>query len=255
MNAELQELEARNAVLRAVAHSLTEPERARFLAHVAEQWPRLRGADVADVLDITTDHDMFLSRTEPFFERFGEQLPQDVRLSAAIHAVIILGEELTPARVIARLQRAGVTEAPRYPEVEVGLLGRDPGRSPNYDVNHLMLRARAEQGMRAAGVPEDVITEFRASVRHHDDQPGFSRNAADIARWVTFADRWTPLPGKIYDPLADLAVILTYADATDGPKGSEEFQQALANLRSHLDMRAPQTIAAGLAAFFGRTPE
>lgn len=246
-----------HAALMAVTHSLTAAERTLFLGKVARRYPRLDGAGVADVLDLTTDHDMFLDKTEPFYEKFGGHLPEGAGHATilAVHAIIILELELTPARVTCFLQRAGVLEAPRYPEVEVGLWAHADrvqvqsgsiGVRPS-DGNHLLLMARAEQGMRAAGIPESEITEFRASVRR-TETPGFSRNVADIAKWVTLADKYTEMPRKAYDPMDDLAVVLAWASAEPG----DPDYQALDNLRSHLDMRAPETVKASLSPFFGR---
>jgi hypothetical protein len=251
VNLEVQEHEEHHAALMAVAHALTEAERVLLLGNVARQYPRLQGAEVADVLDTTTDHDMFLDQTEPFFERFSDQVPQDVRLSAALHAIILLKRGLTPGRVIALLQRAGLAEAPRYPEVEAGLRAyehEEPGDASVTDANHLLVMARAEQGMRAAGIPEHVITEFRASVRAGGPSC-FSRNVADIAAWVTLVDRYTPMPRRAYDPTDDIAVIL--AGLADLPLSARQLK-AEANLRSHLNMRAPETIKSSLRSYFGK---
>lgn len=257
----------RDAALMAVAHSLTTAERVLFLGKVARDYPRLRGADVADVLDLTTDHDMFLDRTEPFFERFADQVPGTPALIFAVHLIILMGWGLTPARVWVVLQRAGVVDPPRYPEVEVGLRAYDdrvPVQSGSIgvsapDANHLVLKARAEQGMRAAGVPESVITGFRESVRP-TGIPGYGQNMADIARWVTLVDGYTPMPRKVYDPVGDLAVVVMFAELhaqalglADSPDGSQ-VATAVANLRSHLDLRSVETAKSSLAAFFGREP-
>jgi hypothetical protein len=251
MNLEVQAHEERHAALMAVQGALTEAERVLLLGNAVRRFgPRMDGAGVADVLDITTNHDMFLAETEPFLERFAPQLPQDAPLGAAMHAVILLKRELTPARVISLLQRAGVMEAPHFPEVEAGLWVYEACHERQVDANHLLIKARAEQGMRAAGVPERVITQFRESVRK-TGIPGFSRNAADIAVWVTLVDRYTPMPRKVYEPVHDLAVILNCSHRDYG-MGGHDFQQALANLRSHLDLRAVETAEAGLNGFFGR---
>jgi hypothetical protein len=254
-NAELREHEERNAALRAVQHALTAEETAQFMDEAARTWPMFRqeGYTVADVLDHTLNYDEFLEHTEPFYHRFASQLPQDVRTGAAVHAFIILGRVLAPARVISLLQRAGMTAPPRFPEVEVGLLAREGFKA---DANHLLLRVRAEQGMRAAGVPESLITEFRASLRE-TGECGYSPNVADIARWVTFTDRYTALPRKIYDPVPDLATVLASAAAGNLLADSDPSGQvgaALASLRAHLDMLTPETIAACLYPFFGRMP-
>lgn len=246
----------RDAALMAVAHALTDAQSVECM-HRFKDVTGLSpaGMTVADVLDCTTDHDMFLDQTEPFLERFARQMPQDVPLSAALHAVILLGKTLTPGRVIALLQRAGMTEVPRYPEVEVGLRVRESdlgGVAQVSDANHLVLKARAEQGMRAAGVPEAGITEFRASVRE-TGIPGFSRSAADIAAWVTLVDRTTAMSRKVYDPVHDLAVVLAWADFLGGPDGGE-VRLSLDNLRSHLDMRDVETIKSSLFPFHGKGP-
>jgi hypothetical protein len=254
MTPQQMEAEERHAALMAVAHSLNGDEQMTLLRDVGNRWPHLHGATVADVLDYTTDYDEFLGQTELFFERFADQLPdtgpRGYATIIAAHAIILLGLELTPARVAYFLQRAGVIEAPRYPEVEVGLLAYTELRA-HVDANHLLLMARAEQGMRAAGVPEDEITEFRTTVRRHDI-PGFSRNVADIAAWVTLVDRYTELPCRVYDPTDDIAVILSWLTmhGVDAP-----VRPAMSNLRSHFDMRAPETIKASLLSFFGRDPE
>lgn len=252
MNLEVQEHEERHAALMAVAHALTEAERASLLGNAVRRYHGLDGAEVADVLDLTTDHDEFLDKTEPFLERYGAQLPQDARLNAAMHAILLLKRELTPGRLISLLQRAGMTEVPRYPSVEVGLWAQDIEAPAGFwlAANSVMLRARAEQGLRAAGVPESEVTEFRNSVRE-TGIAGQQFNVGDIAEWVTFADRYTSLPRKVYDPVYDLAVVLEWAGFLGGPDGGEA-RLSLDNLRSHLDLRAVETAEASLRAFFGR---
>ena len=54
--------------LLAVARALTEDETRQLLANTAARWPRCAGADVADILDLTDNHGLFLETTEPFFE-------------------------------------------------------------------------------------------------------------------------------------------------------------------------------------------
>ena len=48
---------------------LTSEERALVLGLCARLYPRLRGAGVADILDILWDHDQFLDYLEPFYEK------------------------------------------------------------------------------------------------------------------------------------------------------------------------------------------
>jgi hypothetical protein len=52
-------------VVMAADHCLTDTERNRFLSVLAERYPNMRGADVADVLDIFADADMYLDISEP----------------------------------------------------------------------------------------------------------------------------------------------------------------------------------------------
>jgi hypothetical protein len=255
--------EERHAALMAVSCTLTAAEQVSFLGHAVRMWPRMEGATVADVLDYTTDYDMYLAKTEAFFEKFAEQMPDDLNYAPRIvaHVILILGLPLTPGRVLSFLQRAGVVDPPRFPEVEVGLHASRPapglvnfGHTP--DANHLLLMARARQGLRAAGTGENVITEFRETVRRYDDKPGYSRNAADIAKWVTLVDRYTEMPRRVYDPTDDIALVLGAVASDAGAWASPaEIGQALRNLRSHLDMRAPETIKSSLCGFYGKVPE
>lgn len=53
-----------------VQEILTQHERERFLATVLRFMPRLRGAHVADVLDMLHDQDFCLVLTEPAYEVF-----------------------------------------------------------------------------------------------------------------------------------------------------------------------------------------
>lgn len=253
MTLDQMQADERRAALMALQHALDPGERVLFMAKAIRRWPifEAEGVTPADVLDYTDDYDEFLNETEPFFEQFADQLPDNVSLRSAAHVLILLGKKLTPARVIALVQRAGMTEVPRYPEVEVGIIATVGGlRAELVDANHLLLMARAEQGLRAAGIPEHVITEFRNSVRQ-PATPGYSRNAADIACWVTFVDRWTEMPRKVYEPTRDLAVVVAWADLLGGPDGGE-VRLSLDNLRSHLDMRAVETIDASLRSFYGK---
>jgi hypothetical protein len=242
----------------AVQHALTAAEIVQFMDSAIRRFPgfEAEGVTPADVLDYTTEYDAFLGVTEPFFEKFGAQMPQDVRLSAVLHAVILLDRELTPGRVWSVLQRAGMVDPPRYPDVEAGLLAEGSYRDWPDDVNHLMVKARAEQGMRAAGVPEHEITEFRNSVRA-TGIPGYGQNMADIAKWVTLVDRFTPLPRKVYDPTDDIAVVLmaSWDFRLANGRTPPELAGSLANLRSHLDMRTAETIKSSLLTAYGRTPE
>jgi hypothetical protein len=100
----------RDAALNAVAHALTMKERQQFLAAVARQWPRLVGAHVNDVLEYTTDYDLFLGQTEPFYAQLPVDFPGGPAVIFALHALIILGQPLTTTRVLKLLIRAGVID-------------------------------------------------------------------------------------------------------------------------------------------------
>lgn len=106
---------AHHAELTAVAHALTAGEREQFLAKTS-RWPGMDGAEVADILDLTTDHDEFLDQTEPFFEMHGDELPDGLNYAPlfAAHALIILGRPLTVRAVHALLVKAGCMDAPDY---------------------------------------------------------------------------------------------------------------------------------------------
>ena len=100
--------EQKHDAVMAVADALTVDEQAEFLRIVAEQWPGLRGAHVADVLDIAADHDMFLDVTEPFYEAHEAELPESMGMPYATRALVILGRELTVPAVTGLLTRAGL---------------------------------------------------------------------------------------------------------------------------------------------------
>jgi hypothetical protein len=94
-----------------IQESLTDAEVRQFLDEAARRWPRTDGAHVADVLELTTSHDMFLDQTEPFFDVFGDLLPTGTPNTAVLHLLIILGRELTVANLTAVLTRAGLVPA------------------------------------------------------------------------------------------------------------------------------------------------
>jgi hypothetical protein len=59
--------------------AVTEDERRAFL----DRFPRLRGAYVADVLDILDNHDEYLDVLEPMHEEHGADVPNKRVLTAA----------------------------------------------------------------------------------------------------------------------------------------------------------------------------
>lgn len=94
--------------LLAVARALTEDEQRNLTASAAARWPRIAGADAADVLDLTDNADMFLDLTEAFFAEHAGELPDVRGLRYAAHALIILGRPLTAAAVLDLIRRAGL---------------------------------------------------------------------------------------------------------------------------------------------------
>jgi hypothetical protein len=230
MTPDQQHREEQHAALMAVTFALNSVDQAYIRQTVAARWPLMNGAGVADILEHTTSYDMFLAETEPFYEKFASQLPDKCPATIfVLHALILLGRELSPAKVLAFLQRAGACDAPRYPHVEAGILNEDGSLS-----NSLLIMARAEHALRAGGVDEGTLTVFRLSVRRAG-VPGYARNIGDIARWVTLVDKYTPLTGPKYDPIPDLAVVLLAAyDANYRSRTSPEHAHALTNLREHI---------------------
>lgn len=93
-----------------IQEALTDEETRQFLEEATRRWPGTEGAHVADVLDLTTDHDMFLDQTEPFFE--AHVVPGPAPHTAALHLLIILGRELTMENLTEVLTRAGLIPAP-----------------------------------------------------------------------------------------------------------------------------------------------
>jgi hypothetical protein len=239
--------EETHAMLMAVTAALSEAEQRTLLDEAYKRYPRLHGALVADILEYTDNWDEFLNITEPFFELFRDQFPGDLNIRIAAHALILLGRPLTPPRIMALLQKAGVTAVPRYPDVVAGIVTED-----GEDANTLLISARAEQGMRAAGVDEGVITDYRLSVRHAT-VIGYARNTGDIAAWVTLADCHTPMPRKPYEPLHDLAVVVLAAhDGNYRSRTSPELAQALANLREHADLHDLASTETSLRLMLGK---
>src|ERR1700722_17978771 len=104
----------RDAALIAGAHALTVEEREQFLAKTS-RWRGMDGAGVADVLDLTVEHDEFLGQTETFYARLAPgALPAGPALIFALHALIILGRPLTVAAVKQLLVKAGITDDDSY---------------------------------------------------------------------------------------------------------------------------------------------
>lgn len=59
-----------------VEHLLTESEKETFLANIGAAFPNLRGAQVADVIDILCDHDMHLEVTEPLYDEHATEIQE-----------------------------------------------------------------------------------------------------------------------------------------------------------------------------------
>jgi hypothetical protein len=114
---QMQERE-RHTALMAVAHALTADERAQFLAKTS-RWRGMDGAEVADILDLTVEHDEFLGQTEPFFTEHDAMMPDGLNYAPlyAAHALIILDQRLTYGRVMKLLFRAGVLDTEHEAQV------------------------------------------------------------------------------------------------------------------------------------------
>lgn len=99
----------RDRALGAVAAALTPGECAAMMtAGCGATGMSMGGIEPADLLDYTTDHDMFLDRTEPFFDRYMEWLPSTPGCIFAVHAIILTGRTLSFLAVLELLQRAGL---------------------------------------------------------------------------------------------------------------------------------------------------
>lgn len=99
-----REREEYHDALMAVSRALTSAEAVGVCVEAVRRWPRMQGAGVADVLAITTDHDLFLNETESFPD--WDQLPDFRGNTAAMHALILLGRPLTLDEVLALVRRA-----------------------------------------------------------------------------------------------------------------------------------------------------
>jgi len=249
--------ENEHAAIMAVTGVLSEAQQRAIMDEAYRRWPRMCGALVADILEYTSSYDQFLDQTEPFYELWGEQIP-DCLSSApriAMHALILLGHPLNIGRVVALLQKAGVTEAPRYPDAEVGILPEG-----GVEADALRIFQRAEQAMRADQVDEDVITVYRQSVRRVS-RPGYARNIGDIAAWVTLVDGAAEPVPEPYSPLHDLGVVLAAFQELTGRsnppahiRAVSPVLSALARLREHLDLSTAETAEAGLRALIEKGP-
>jgi hypothetical protein len=93
-----------------VAKRLTETEREQLVERVVAANPRLRGAEVADILDIFADGDVMIDVTERFYEEHGDDLPGgercDERPLAVIAAAILQPDDMRP--LVERLCQADV---------------------------------------------------------------------------------------------------------------------------------------------------
>lgn len=122
--------------LMAISRALTPAERALIEDIAASRWPRMRGADTPDILDILSQHDAHVAQLEAFYERTrGELLPGPAARFAAYAVLMLTGRiELPP--VLELLGRAGMLvtvgtgdDAPATPEERLllAIFNRDPG--------------------------------------------------------------------------------------------------------------------------------
>jgi hypothetical protein len=238
--------EERDAALLAVAHGLTAEQQRAVLDYVADRWPRMVGAEVADILEHTTDYDMFLQETEPVYARYADQLPRTPAVIFAMHALILTARPAmspcglpqsafpaTPGAVLALLQQCGAVDAPRFPEVAVCI--RQPGGRS--EANPITIFGRARASLRRAG-HAGAAPEFDGSVRRDGSM---AYNLLDIAAWVTLLDddpvrasRRAADADLAYDPVRDLAAVV---EAVADPGLSDMLDpragDAVARLREH----------------------
>jgi hypothetical protein len=166
-----------------IQEALTDGEVCQFLDEAARRWPGTEGAHVADVLELTISHDEFLDQTEPFFEEHGDHLPAAAPNTAALHALIILGRELTMANLIAVLLKAGLMPVPAVPALRWRVASAPSGAQP----------ARAAIGWQAQGREFFYLTGAKTAgpgyfltrwpidgATHLDDLTEACRNVADV---------------------------------------------------------------------------
>lgn len=80
-----------------IEERLTEEERRRLLERVFAANPQLRGAKVADVLDIYDNGDALLSLTERFYEQHADWLARDDHDPKERHFAVLAAALLQPA--------------------------------------------------------------------------------------------------------------------------------------------------------------
>jgi hypothetical protein len=87
--------DTRSESLMGVQERMTEEERQKFLERMTGRNPHLRGAHVADVLDMLYEQDAFLALAEPFYEAYEPLFTEENRWSLfyAIEAAVVLLEE------------------------------------------------------------------------------------------------------------------------------------------------------------------
>lgn len=163
--------------LLAIDRSLTAGERAQALAYVRDHWPRLVGAQVADVLEHTTDYDMFLDQTEPFFEAHTGELSEAPN-TAALHTLILLGRELTVANVAKVLLAAGLLPK-AAPALAWRLVIRGPGAVTGYQAESA--RWHYLTGRKDGGAGHYLTRWTRGGLSHLDDLMEACRNVTDVS--------------------------------------------------------------------------
>lgn len=160
-----QQAEERRAALRAVAYSLTSEELVLFLRNARRRLPHLDGVAASGVLDYTTAYGEFQGWTGPFFEVCQSSLPAslDPARLIAVHALVILGRELTVPAVLDLLRRAGSVD----PEPEESPGGFQHGRQltpgERDELRHL-LQVHMENVRRVRNAVEPATGAFGFSV-------------------------------------------------------------------------------------------
>jgi hypothetical protein len=102
----------KHEALMAVARALAGDEEQAILHRWAPEGSRLRGAQVADLLDMAEQHDTHVEVTDEFDSEHGGELPDVPGLIYAEIALIMASVPLTVTNVIKLLLRAGLMPRP-----------------------------------------------------------------------------------------------------------------------------------------------
>lgn len=261
--------EQQHKALMAVARALTQEEQGLILTK-SRKWPGMAGAEVADVLDLTVDHDEFLSLTEPFLEEHAGEVGDGYGTAYVLHALVLLGRPLTVEAVRALQQRVRL-DAARYSAASQTALALGDGECVT--ITHAAVELGYPRGRRPARTAEvldwladsGVFTAWIALffADHGDELPDdrlplFSALALlALGRPLTM-DSVTDLMRRArggdapYDPLHDLAVLVEAVRRMGGVGFSPAVALALANLKKGGLVGGHEEIEARLRELTGR---